>query len=305
MISKEQFKEYFNRDIFPKLKTENLKLILCKVGMFFFTLLSFSFLIWSGVIVLSGGSVPENFLFVPIVAIVSLALVLGCLIYYYDLIRGIQPKILKPILLKVFQDNKFLYEEADHVSKDNVIKSKFVSESIFELSGEDYLQITMPIDDTEITIHVSDIFVNVHKPALWGGDKLETIDSGVFGVVDYGKEIKAEILGNFNLPGFKELELESMNFNEQFKCYTKDQIEARKILTPRIMARLLKLQGEVDKKIRFHFSGTCLYFLVQKNLFKYRLKGKVDFSEAEQIYDQLYIIYEVAKEIPANKKIFK
>lgn len=305
MISKEQFREYFNSSIYPKLKAENFKILFCKIAMIISTLLSFSFLIWSGVLIISKEKIAQEFMFVPITAIVGVAVTMGILIYYYDLLKKIQPKILKPILLKVLEDNKFTYEEHKYVAKTHVVKSKFISESIFEVSGEDYLQITMPTEEGDVSIQISDIFVKAYKPALWGGENLQVIESGIFGMVDYGKEVKAQILGNFILRGFEEMQLESMEFNNQFKCYTNDQIEARKILTPRVMSRMLKLKGDIEKKIRFHFHGNCLYFFIQKNLFKYKIKGKVDFSEAEQIYDQIYIVYEVAKEIAATKNIFK
>ncbi len=305
MISKEKFRACFKEDLSQKIKVENFKLVFCKTAMVFFTLLAVSFLIWGGVVAINGNAVVENMLFVPIVAIGSVAITFAFLIAYYDLKKNIKKKILQPILAKIFEGDKYLYEESRHIGKNDVVGSKFIQDKNFELTGEDYLEITMTSEGEETTVKVSDIFASTVESLNNKEGVSKIIDSGIFGVVDYGREVKCGIIGNFRLPDFEKMELESVDFNDLFECYTDNQIESRKILTPRLMAKLLKLQQGVNKEIRFNLSGNHLYFLVQKNLFKYKLRGKIGFEEVEQIYDQVYIIYEVAKEIAKNKKIFK
>jgi len=308
MLNKSQFKEYFSQSIYPKLKKENFKLIFYQTSIIFFTLLAIALLIWGAIVFISGQAITSSYYFVPIIATTSIIMALVTSACYSNLKISIEQKILKPILLKVFEDVKFSYNKDKFIDMKYVNKSQIVPYEMFELSGEDFLQVSVPCNDEEgreILIKISDILVDVRRNTCDSNDKLETVDEGVFGVVDYGKEFKIQILGNFVLPDFDEVKTESLAFNKDFKCYSKNPFDACKTLTSQLMSKLLKLQGETNKKIRFHIKGSCLYFIVHKNLFKYKLKGKVDFSEAEQIYDQLYIICELAKELTSNKNIFK
>lgn len=311
MLNKEQFKEYFNQSICPKLKKENAKLVFCQASIVIFTLLAIAMFIWSMVILIMGQEIfPGDYYFITIVIamVLYMATTVILVFYYSNLKESIEQKILRPILLKVFEDVKFSYDKDMFIEGKYVKQSQFIPCNIFEVSGEDYLQVSAPYNDEagrEILIKVSDISVKVRRNTCDSNDKLETVENGIFGVVDYGREFKAEITGNFTLPDFDEVEVDSAVFNEKFKCYSNSKIDINKMLVPRLIDRLSKLQGSTEQKVKFHLKGSCLYFIVKKNLFKYKLKGKVDFSEAEQIYDQLYIIYEITKEMAANKNMFK
>lgn len=317
MLSKEKFRDYFEKDLCKKLKTDNNKIIVCRVIMFFTLLTCFTFLLWTIILLLCVKFDSRTMLFIPIVSVVSMAVSLIVFICYIHILGRIEKAIVGPILYKIFEGDKVIYDRKRHLGKKELLESGVVKidynnifndsrfSAPFRVEGEDYFEIEIKGEDQPVNIKVSDISIVEREVNMEGKSEDRVTDRGIFGIIDFNKEVKTEILGNFKARGFEEVELESKEFNEAFTCYAKDQIEVRKVLTPRTMARLLKLKDKVSAKPRFHLTGTKMYFLVNKNLFKYKVKGLIDFGEAEQIYDQAYIIYQIASELAKNEKIFK
>lgn len=305
MLSKEGLRDYFDKELSKKLKADNIKAVVCKVVMLLSLLIFMASLIWAIVLLFGGKFNIKEMVFIPIAALLSISLLLSVFIYYTYVLRNLEKRIVAPVLHKIFEGNKIIYDKNRNLGKRELSESGFVGGDNYRVDGEDYLELDFESNDHPVNIKVSDVRVVVSQLSSDGNVRSRVADRGVFGIIDFNREVQTEILGNFNKRGFEALELESEDFNKVFTCYTKDQIEARKVLTPRTMARLLKLQDKIDDRPRFHLNGTKLYFLLDKDLFKYKIKGLVDFGEAEQIYDQAYIIYQIASEMAKNEKIFK
>ena len=305
MLSKEGLRDYFDKELSKKLKADNIKAGVCKGVMLLSLLIFMTSLIWAIVLLFGGKFNIKETAFIPIAALLSISVLLLVFIYYTYVLRDLEKRIVAPVLHKIFEGNKIIYDKNRNLGKKELAESGFVDGDNYRVDGEDYLELDFESNDHPVNIKVSDVRVVVSQLSSDGNVRSRVADRGVFGIIDFNREVKTEILGNFNKRGFEALELESEDFNKVFTCYTKDQIEARKVLTPRTMARLLKLQDKIDDRPRFHLSGTKLYFLLDKDLFKYKIKGLVDFGEAEQIYDQVYIIYQIASEMAKNEKIFK
>lgn len=305
MLSKEKFRDYFDQELSKKFKKDNIKSYACRIVMVISTLVFMAFLIWSVILLIGANFRIEKMIFIPIVMIASISALLSTFIYHSIILDRIEKNMVEPVLRKIFEGDKITYQKKRNLGRKELLESKFVEDFDFRVDGEDYFELDFTAADHPVNIKVSDVRVVVSEIDRNGNVKSHVVEKGVFGIVDFDREVKTEVLGNFNSPGFEKMELESQDFNRNFTCYTKDQIEARKILTPKIMARLLKLHSNINSKARFHLCGTKLYFMVNKDLFKYKIKGLIDFGEAEQIYDQVYIIHQVASEMAKNDKIFK
>jgi hypothetical protein len=89
-----------------------------------------------------------------------------------------------------------------------------------------------------------------------------------------GQTVLARDMGFFNAlaapPGMKRAGLVDPGFEEAFEVWTTDQVEARYLLTPIVMERLLELEAKFHgKKLRAAFADGHLYFALEsKNLFE-------------------------------------
>lgn len=122
-----------------------------------------------------------------------------------------------------------------------------------------------------------------------------TIFRGVFFSADFHKHfvgqtfVRSEFgekyfgrLGRFfqkaKSPGFRLADMESREFEREFIVETSDQVEARYILSPSMMERILLLKKKFKSKIDFAFVNSRLYIAIwtKKNWFEPKLNKKSD-----------------------------
>ena len=131
----------------------------------------------------------------------------------------------------------------------------------------------------------------------------------MFGYIDFPFKFKHTLTINHRQIEKRKLErvrLEDIAFNNAFKVWCDDQIEARYILTPEVMAKLKQLK-ESFGNIQIVLSGHTLYFAAPyKNLFAISSRAKTlnatAFSRVKQDVDALSGF---VSEIARNNKVFK
>ena len=125
-------------------------------------------------------------------------------------------------------------------------------------------------------------------------EKWRTIFRGVFLIADFHKNFKTEtyvlsdrwerVFGNFarrfqKLSGSggrgKLVEMENAAFEKEFRVYSHNQIEARYILTPAMMERMLDFKNKTGFKTAFSFVNSKMFVAVplRKDLFEPRWYG--------------------------------
>ena len=105
----------------------------------------------------------------------------------------------------------------------------------------------------------------------------------------------------------KSVKLEDISFDKRFTVYSKDQIEARYLVTPAFMDRLYKLQTAFGAKdIKCSFFGNKVMFAIStdKDLFEF---GNLftPLNNSENIYqfiDELTSIYNIIDHFKLNEK---
>ncbi len=102
---------------------------------------------------------------------------------------------------------------------------------------------------------------------------------GMFAVIDFNKKLNgttvvlpdqfekrigylAKTIQSLNFKRDELVNLEDPEFEEGFVVYSTDQIEARYILTPSLMQRIVALKKKNDKPIMLSFAGNQLYMAV-------------------------------------------
>ena len=150
-----------------------------------------------------------------------------------------------------------------------------------------------------------------------------TIFKGLFVHADFNKEIKGE---TFVLPDLAErlfgkwgqklqrdasrgqlIKLENNEFEKYFVVYSDDQVEARYILTPKIMEAILNIRKRFNTEIYLSFVGTRVYVAMSftRDLFEPRLyRSGVRYSDIEQMYYQFNTISVIINEMNLNTRIW-
>lgn len=106
--------------------------------------------------------------------------------------------------------------------------------------------ITDTDDDGNITFHIEDRWRDIFKGLLF--------------VADFNKHFNGRTLVLANRTGSPDslVKLEDPRFNRCFQVYASDQMEARYLLTPRMMERLVELQEYIGG-FEVSFSGSRIY----------------------------------------------
>ena len=146
-----------------------------------------------------------------------------------------------------------------------------------------------------------------------------TFFDGVFMIADFNKDFKyshwvlpdsaeaafGQVVGNFlqklHLPGRGHMtRMEDPAFEKKFVVYTEDDVEARYILTPKLMHTMLKLSERFRKgasKIGFAFMNSNVYIAIPieggRDLFEMPSHGDMGEGTARKTMEELKDILSV------------
>ncbi|MBT1062501.1 DUF3137 domain-containing protein [Bowmanella sp. Y26] len=150
-----------------------------------------------------------------------------------------------------------------------------------------------------------------------------TIFKGLFFVADANKHFKSKTyirpdssglfssLGKSigNLLGTRDarVALEDPEFERFFEVYSNDQVEARYLISPALMRRLIAFRQEADASVALSFVGGQLYIAIptRKAYFEPKLfKPAVNMDVIEEIYQDLDFITGIVEDLDLNTRIW-
>lgn len=186
-------------------------------------------------------------------------------------------------------------------------------------NGDDMIQ--GKIDNT--TFACSELFVQ-HKQQSGKDTHYVTIFRGLFVKTDFNKHFNGEtyvlpdtaekLLGGFgrwlqelNFTRPDRVQLESPDFERQFAVYSTDQVEARYILTPSLMERIINLRGTVKNQIALSFLHNHLYLAItaHRKLLEPSLFATINNpSRVEKYYEDIRMIVSIVDELNLNLRIW-
>ncbi|MCH2194107.1 DUF3137 domain-containing protein [Kordia sp.] len=216
-------------------------------------------------------------------------------------------EVLKPIVEAEFPG--ILYEDEQHISK-----SMFTASNLFtrpdRFNGEDLF--TGKLDATTFTfseIHAEE----KHETKDKDGNKTTwytTIFRGLFLIADFNKEIKHETYvyssGGKWFSRFKRVRLEDPEFEDRFNVYSDDQIEARYILTPKMMSRIVELEDRFGENLYLSFRGHYVYIAISESfdMFEASINEEVSFNQIERFLAEVNSILEIINDLDLNLRIW-
>jgi hypothetical protein len=225
--------------------------------------------------------------------------------------------------LAAFADEGLVYNPDGAVPQHEFTRSKIFPYSCDKYSGEDHFSGT--IGKTRIVF--SEVTAK-HRSQSGSGssqkDEYNTFFRGLFIIVDFNKHFKThtvvlpdtaeKLFGKFGqklqaiAPGRGELiRLEDPMFEREFCVYGDDQVEARYILTPALMERILAFKKKWNTSVYLSFLDSKVYIAISiyKNLFELRtFKPAADYRFLEESMRFLILLTEIVEDLNLNTRIW-
>ena len=253
--------------------------------------------------------------------------VILAVVAYTQMMRGVKlkyKKLVVPALLKEL-DPGLSYNPEGCIPKEEFRRSKIFSHSIDSYHGEDLVYGSykgIPVRFSELKVQ--------EKHSDGKNTTYHTFFNGVFMVADFNKDFKyshwvlpdtaeaafGQVVGNFlqklRLPGHGHMtRLEDPAFEKKFVVYTEDDVEARYILTPKLMHTMLKLSERFRRgvsKIGFAFMNSNVYIAIPiekgRDLFEMPSRGDLGAETARRTQEELKEILSVFDVMELDQRLW-
>lgn len=251
--------------------------------------------------------------FLPFIPILGIVLAVAI---YAAMMHGVKlkyKKLVVPSLLKDI-DPGLAYNPTGCIPKEEFRRAKIFSNAISVYAGEDLVFGTykgIPVRFSELKVQ--------EKHGSGKNTTYHTFFKGIFLIADFNKDFRyshwvlpdtaeaafGQVFGNFlqkiNLPGRGHMtRLEDPAFEKKFVVYTENDVEARYILSPKLMHTMLNLSERFRKgasRIGFAFMNSNVYIAIPiesgRDLFEMPSKGDLGEETARKTQEELRDILSV------------
>ena len=190
------------------------------------------------------------------------------------------------------------YEPYHKIPMETFLLAGLFTQKLSEYHGQN--KVSGTIGKTVITFSEIQAVTKGHKSE-------DTFFKGLFFVADFNKpfrtrtvvlpDIAENMLGAFgqtlqslNLNQPSLVKLEDPEFERDFVVYGEDQIEARYILSPALMERILAYRKKYDKCIRLSFTGSRVFIAIHASYPLFYPKVSVSLFDYDQIREYCQIL---------------
>jgi hypothetical protein len=142
----------------------------------------------------------------------------------------------------------------------------------------------------------------------------ETIFKGVIFIAEFHKNLKGITRVKEGKDGFFEklfagkskVNLENPVFEKIYNTYSDNQVEARYILTPDMMERMLKLREKFNSKVEFSFLNNLVFIAIHSNKDKFELdrKKQVDKAQIKRVFAEIDSFVQIIDMLNLNLRIW-
>lgn len=314
------FEQFFKTTLLPALQPleEQRKAVVKKVMITCGTLAGIALLI--GVLWWANTQSPVG-LIIPAIG----AFILGTFLVKKmtsNYVHAFKNQVVDPIV-------KYISPDLTYLPNSSISESQFVASGIFKhridrYAGEDLVQGAVG----KTNIRFSELHAEYktetrdskgHRQTQW-----HTIFKGLFFIVDFNKHFHGrtivlpdsaeKLLGRFGTK-LQEIgkthgelvKLEDPEFEKEFAVYSTDQVEARYILSPALMRRLLEFKNKTGEKVYFSFTRGEVNIGISstKDRFEPKLFSTVlDINLAREFIEDLQLALDVVEDLNLNTRIW-
>lgn len=288
------------KDIFARSKENWKNAFFAYLGLVVLAFLLFAF----GVIKLKGSAILVLFIAPAIVFIIP-AIISSTLKGKW--VQKYKDEVLKPIVEAQFPG--IVYEDRQYISK-SMFRASNLFTSPDRFRGEDLF--SGKLEATAFTfseVHAEEKHTRRDKD---GNTKTSysTIFRGLFLIADFNKEIQNETYvyssGGKWFSRFRRVRLEDPVFEDRFNVYSDDQVEARYVLTPKIMSRIVELEDRFGANLYLSFRGSQVYIAISESydMFETSINENVSFNQIERFLEEVNSILAIINDLDLNLRIW-
>ena len=247
---------------------------------------------------------------------------LGAIIYKMlikDYTKEFKNKVISPLITEI--DSHLEYSSTLHVSQRVFEKSKIFTSDIDRMKGNDFVRGT--IDD--VKIQFSDIHAEKSHKDSKNNESWSTVFQGLFIVAEFHKHFAGQtvvlpdsaqnhfgdLIGSWlqsnNINRNELVKMDNIEFEKEFVVYSSDQIEARYILSPVLMQRLLSFQKKSQHPVYISFIGESIHMAIEynKDLFEPSVfRSLLDYKIAMEYVQTLHLAIGIIEELKLNQKLW-
>lgn len=250
----------------------------------------------------------------------------GTIILYSFKKKPIRDDFKKKVITNLvkYVNEDLVYDSHKSIPRGEYMRSKLFRRRPDRYSGEDFA--AGKLDKT--AIEFSEIHSEYKQTTRDSKGRTRTtwhtIFKGIFVIADFHKDFKSNTLvvpdtaeslfGGFGRrlqklgASFGELvEMENVDFEKEFAVYSYDQIEARYILSPVMMERILEYRKKWKRDIYLSFVNSKVYIAIpeSENLFEPSFFSRLDNKEYyERMVSYLDLIIDVVESLNLNVRIW-
>jgi len=222
-----------------------------------------------------------------------------------------------------YADESLVYSPEGFIPMEEFIRSRIFNLSCDKYSGEDYFRGRIGKTDIEFS-EVTAKHRNINGTGKNRSEDYTIILKGLFIIADFNKNFKThtivlpdtaeKLFGKFGQTlqsvsfGRGELiRLEDPRFEKEFCVYGEDQVEARYILTPSLMERILAYRKKWNSRVYLSFLDSKVYIAIYmyRNLFELRpFKPAADYSFLEENLRFLTLLTGIVEDLNLNTRIW-
>jgi len=309
--------DFYYKTLYPSLKKldddrKKLKSKIINIAIFFTFVMVFIVLLLKDIFF----NTPELLIFVTVVYII-----LGSVVFKYlikDYRKEFKQKIMRPLISAI--DNNLNYLCESHVSR-KIVERADIFSKIDRLSGNDY--VTGKID--HINIEFSDIHAEKRHKDSKGREQWTTVFQGLFIMAEFHKDFNGKTIilpdtaqssfGNLiggwlqsnNFARDELIKMDDIEFEKEFVVYGSDQIEARYILSPNLMKKILTLKKRSKHPLYISFVRSHIHIAIEynKDLFEPSVfHSLLEYKIAMEYIDTLHLSLGIVKELKLNEKLW-
>ena len=223
--------------------------------------------------------------------------------------------IVKPLVRSLGES--FEYYQYKHISFNAFSKSELISEAD-NISGDDYVRGKI----NGVKIEFSDV-VGLKKTS--GESEYKSFFNGFFIRSSFNKSFhgKTFVLPDNSQTTFGALvgnwlqsktsskgelvKMDNHQFEKEFVVFSSDQIEARYILTPSMMERLLEFKKKCVHPFSISFIDDCIHIVIdtgKDNFEPILFQSLLDYDVAIQYFINIYLASAVVNDLKLNEKLW-
>lgn len=210
-----------------------------------------------------------------------------------------------------------------YLPQSKISEEQFRASSLFSkpdrYSGEDYIRGKLDKTDFEF----SEIHAERESSDSDGNTTYSTIFKGFFMIADFHKHFQGHtivvpdrtgegwfgrVFKGSKRSGKQLAKMENPEFEKAFDVYATDQIEARYILTPKMLENIMTLKEQFNATIHLAFLHSCVYIAIswrKTDFLEPNLKNSLlEESTIHKFLDDVWLCLDIIEDMNLNTRIW-